>query len=213
MPSHAILIKVGILILSFIFGISYFYFISKNDKEYRKKQIEDNISLIINFILFIWLSKIIIHFDKFIQDPLSILAYPSDSHAFYLATIFIVINLLYRKYRHRQQIVSIVEAFLPIFIATSFIYEFLQIVVEKNETNVYYLVLLTFLLIVYTIIHGKISKQLLLITNIAILLVGQWILALFTNMTLFHYRMSPYYYVILFIVSLVLTIYSNKRKV
>src|SRR5690625_5226492 len=132
-----------------------FYFISNDPKEEKKKRIEDVVSLSINFVIYMWIGKIILKLNIFFKDPLAVLAYPSTSHAIYIATLFIIINLLYRKYRHKERISSIVYAFIPIFLSASFLYEFLQIVVQQQPYNKIYLFLVTVLTLGYVLLYGK----------------------------------------------------------
>lgn len=213
MPSTAILVNLGIIIISFLGGVITFYFISNDNKEQRKKQIEDIVSLIINFIIYIWIGKIIVNFSKFIKDPLSILAYPSNSYAIYMATIFIVINLLYRKYRHNESLGLIVEAFIPIFLSASFIYEFLQVVIQNQPYNKTYLIFVTLLTIVYIALYGKLTLKMQSYLFGMTLLIGQLLLTLIKGITVFGYRLLPIYYISLIVVIILLVTLSNKRKV
>lgn len=212
MPQTKIFIELSILVISFIIGISVYYLISKDPKEAKKKQLEDIISLTINFIIYIWIGKIVTNIAKFIKDPLSILAYPSNSYAVYVATILIMINLLYRKYRYKEQISIIIFAFIPVFILSSFVFEFIQLVIVEKTHNWYYLLFLAVLSLGYVIIYGKISKtKQSFILGIS-LLIGQFLLAFANKLTIFGYRLSASYFVVLMIV-VVFAIFTNMRKV
>lgn len=63
------LMSIGIIIISFVVGLIFFYMISYLSKEQRKAQIEEIVSQLINFIIFIWIGKIILNFSIFIKDP------------------------------------------------------------------------------------------------------------------------------------------------
>lgn len=212
MPSSAVLLDLAVIAISFILGIGVYYLISTDTKDAKKKQLENVISLTINFIIYIWLGKILINIGKFIKDPFSILAYPSNSYAVYVATIFLFINLLYRKYRHNEQISSIIFAFIPVFLIGSFVFEFLQFVVDGRTFNLYYLILLSILAIGYIFIYGKISLEKQSYLFGLILLVGQLLLTAIRKATIFDYRLSAVYFVCLFII-VVIVFFTNKRKV
>src|SRR5690625_2997053 len=139
-PSTTILISLGIIIIGFVIGIVFYYVIATESATKRKANIESVVSLLINFVIYIWLVKIIVNFPKFIKYPLAILAYPCNSYAFYVATIFILINLIYRKYRHQERLEPIIIAFIPIILGASFMYEFLQVDVQQYTSNKYYLI-------------------------------------------------------------------------
>lgn len=212
MPSTPVLLELAIIVFSFISGIIVYYVIATNTKATKKKLMEDVISLTINFVIYIWLGKIIINLPKFIKDPLSILAYPSNSYAVYVATLFIVINLLYRKYRHHQDVAAIIYAFIPVFLSASFMFEFLQVVVERHTYNTSYLIFMAVLSIGYMIVAGKLSlpKQS-FIFGIS-LFIGQLLLIVINKITIFGYRLSPFYFGILLIV-VIIVMFIDKRKV
>src|SRR5690625_476361 len=105
--------SIGLLILSFIIGGIFFYVMSVETKEIKKQQIELIFSLLINFIIFMWIGKIVQHVPLIFKDPLAILAYPSNSVSFYFATGLIIINLIYRVVRHQENLNLVLQAFLP----------------------------------------------------------------------------------------------------
>lgn len=213
MPSTTVILSVGILIISFVIGIIFFYMTSTETKEMKKKQLEDVISLTINFVIYIWVGKIIVNFPKFISDPLAILAFPSNSKAFYVATLFIIINLFYRKLRHKQDVGIILQVFLPVFLAASFMYEFLQIVAVGKQINGIYLGFMMTLLIAYIGLLGKISLHRLSLVLGGIWLGCQLVLSLLLYATIFGYRLTSIYFLSLIMLSLIVYVYRNKRKV
>lgn len=213
MPSTAILISLAILVISFMSGLLIYYLIEERHDENLKKAIEGVISLSINFVIYIWLGKILVNVKKFFSDPLAVLAYPSNSHAFYLATLFMLVNLLYRKYRLGEQVNLLLQAFIPIFLGTTFVYEFLQITVENSVFNKIYLYFIAVLLVIYTLIYGRLSRSLESFILSIILLLGQVCLTMFYKVTIFGYRLSPIYFLILMVIVIMTTIFAKKRKV
>ncbi|HZW68242.1 MAG TPA: hypothetical protein VFF20_06525 [Pseudogracilibacillus sp.] len=213
MPSTTIIVSLAIFIVSFLVGILTYYVLAYEKKEKRKKQIEDIISLSINFVIYIWIGKILVNLSKFLTDPLAILAYPSNSYALYIATLFICINLLYRKLRHHEEIGLIAEAFIPVFLTASFTYEFLQLVVEHHSYNLSYLVFLAISTIAYLLLYSKMSAPYQTILFALLLLIGQLILTITSNITIFAYRLLPIYFIILILLVLILSINHKKRKV
>src|SRR5690625_2609412 len=104
MASAQVLLSIAIIIISFVIGFIFFYIISPLSKEEKRKHIEELVSLLINFIIFIWVGKIIMNLAIFISDPLAVLAYPSDSSAFYIACLLIILNIIYKTKRHGFQV-------------------------------------------------------------------------------------------------------------
>lgn len=213
MISTTALWKVGILLISFIAGLTFFYVIGQQHKQTKKQLIEEIMSLTINFIIFIWLGKIVLHFPKFIKDPFAILAYPSNAQAFYVATVLMAVQILYQKWKQKKPFQEVFHAFIPIFLASSFFYEFLQVVIEKNQANVTYLVLLFILLLFYMLGYGKVKiERMTQFISIA-LLISLSVLVFINKITLFQYRLSAVYYVILLFILLLINVYDKKKKV
>src|SRR5690606_27038035 len=77
-----------ILAISFALSLLAFYVMSTLPKEQRKEQVSEITSQLINFVLFLWLAKILLKLPLFVRDPLAVLAYPGNSEAFYLASLF-----------------------------------------------------------------------------------------------------------------------------
>src|SRR5699024_10866805 len=109
----------------------------------------------INFIIFIWLGKVLLNMTAFFKNPLVILAYPSSSEAFYLAVLFSFMLLLYKTKREKMNAVLFIEAFIPVFLTASFLYEFIQLNWNDNIYSLGNLALFTILLVIYYLIRDQ----------------------------------------------------------
>jgi len=213
MPAVSVLTTIGIIIVSFVVGFIFYYIVSPLPKEKRKRQIEEMISLLINFVIFIWVGKVILNVTIFISDPLAILAYPSNSHAFYMASLFIVLNIGYKMKRHAFNAHSIFVSFVPVFLFASFIYEFIQIVWQGDTLSWGYLGLLMVLLIVFILIHDRASSEIIAYSLFIGWTVGQLIFALSTPYTaVFGYMMAPWFLIVLLMFFSSLLIYNYRKK-
>lgn len=104
-----------VLIGSFIVGFLFFWFMSPTQKWNKKKWIEEASNLLVVFVITLWIGKIFTNLHSFISDPISILAYPSDSKAFYIAVLLTVIFESYRKTKRDKQVIDLLYTFLNIF--------------------------------------------------------------------------------------------------
>lgn len=211
MASLTILKSIAIIVISIGVGFLYFYIMSPDSKQIKRKQIDEMLSILINFIIFIWIGKIIINFSIFIKDPFVVLAYPSNSSSFYIATGLVIINILYRTRRKNITVIEWFYLFVPVLITAIFIYEFMQWTINGQTYNGLLLLFITIILLILTLKKKKESRFIIVIT--AILTVGLFIIALSSSlMTLFGYILSPWYFLIisLFMIPIV---YSHKRKV
>src|SRR5690625_1979708 len=121
---------VGIIVISFIVGFAFFYITSPLQKELKKAQLEEMFSQLVNFIIFIWVGKIIWNFSIFINDPLAILAYPSNSDAFYIAILLSAILLFYKNWKKKLNVILLITYFLPVFLLVFFLFVFILFIID-----------------------------------------------------------------------------------
>lgn len=201
------------IVISFVVGALFYYVLKEDTRQNKRKQIEEVGSQIINFIIYIWIGKIILKFPTFIKDPMAVLPYPSDSKAFYFATICIFIHI-YLKFRNKQEEkFQLLQTFLPIFIVSQFTYEFMQIVFFEMKPNWLLLIFYACLIFLYMILNNKLSERKIQLTILTFLLMGNSLLAIFTRTYVFGYPLHAIYFVLMFIWMLAFIIINNKRLV
>lgn len=146
-----------ILIIAISFALAFlaFYLLSNLPKEQRKQQISEITSQLINFVLFLWLAKILLNLPLFVQDPLAVLAYPSNSEAFYLAALFTGILIYVKAKQGKLAGGRLAHTFLQIFLAASFVYEFIQLAWRENPFSLPYLVVFGLLLALFHGLQGR----------------------------------------------------------
>lgn len=208
-----VLTSIGILIVSFLAGIVFLYTVSSKPRDEKKQEVNTLISFVINFVLFIWAGKVLVNLPLLFSDPLVVLARPSDSKAFYVAVSLLVLNVIYHKVRLKLNVRALFHAFLLFFISASFMYEFIKITFSGNTSTWEYLVLLLILLVGMTMLEAKIKQTTLIYIVGGTWLLGQLILgALFSQIVIFTYLISPLFIIILGIGLLVLIGYDYSHK-
>lgn len=211
MPFTWIMKTIGVLVLSLLAGVFFYYVTSPLNHPQKKQQIEKVLSLIINFIIFIWLGKIVLNVPVFIKDPLAVLAYPSNAHAFYTAVLFLLINIGYRTWKHQFKLLDWMAAFVPMFLAASFTFEFFQYIDLGHELYLRQMIFLMCLLIVYLLMQGKISEIRSALLTITLWALGQFILSIiFPLATLFEYQMKPVFNLVLLLIFTALSFYEAR---
>lgn len=205
------LTSIGIIVSSFMIGLLFFYFLSPLNKKEKKFQLEETVSLIINFIIFLWVGKIIINFSQFIRDPLAILAYPSNSSAFYIACFLIILNVIYKVKRHKFQFRPLLTSFIPIFLVANFVYEFIQIVIYGNTWT--YMALLLVLIMLYLLLFEK-RPHILSYVLILSWSIGQLVFSfIFPYTTVLDFMLSPWFFGVVIIITLVFLNIDIRKKV
>ncbi len=213
MVSTTALISIGTIVFSFISGLLFYYLIVNETKEIRKQRIDSVLSVTINFVLFIWASKIVLHINTFMKDPVAVLAYPSDSTSVYLATILIGITIIYQVIYKKSDGVNLFNTFVPILISTLFIYEFLRWIIQGENQAMIQLTFSMILLILYFILQNKMK-----VVHVSISVFLLWTfmnigMAVYNNYSIvFEYSLSAYYFLSLLILVLFYIVYSNRRS-
>jgi len=210
--SPTIISKLAYLIISFIVGVLFYYVTSEAGKVEKKQQLDIIFSLLVNFIIYLWIGKLILNFPRLLNDPIAVLAYPMNSYSFYIATFLLIINLAYLFVIKSENLTVIFRTFLPIFLASLFLYEFIELVIENYSQQRLTFILQLILLLVYLFYHNKhiYSKEIVFSLWIA----GKIVLSFILPYTkIFNFMISPYYFIVLFIIFILVYLYNWKRKV
>ncbi|MEN2768009.1 hypothetical protein [Ornithinibacillus xuwenensis] len=207
------LTAIGIITLSFAIGFLFFYLYSDLKKEQKKKHFEELTSQLINFVIFIWLGKIVLNLTSFLSDPLSVLAYPSDSKAFYFAIVLITLLLLNKSKQKNIKILPLKESFVHVFLISSFVYEFIQLVVEDNSYAFGYVILLAILIGIFFFLRERMNILILFMILVTTWSLGMVSLALIQPfVTVFGYMMAPWFVGVVFIASIGSLTYKLKKR-
>lgn len=205
-----VLISIGTIIISFIIGCVFYFVMSPVKKNLKKEHIQKIISLLIDMVIFIWISKVIVNISQFIRDPLAVLAYPSDSSAFYIAIGIMLVYLAYKQKRSKLLIEPPIDSFVPIFIVASFVYEFIQIIWFGKSWP--YMALLMILIMLYLLIDDKLPRY--IISGFAVITwsLGQLLLTfILPYMSVFNYIIDPWFFIVIMIVTLLYVILKRKK--
>ena len=205
--------SIGVIIISLIIGLVIFFLFGASPKEERKRSIEPLISQLINFIIFIWVGKILLNLPLFIQDPLAVLAYPGDSGAFYLAVLFTALLVLYNATRKNLDLFVFAEGFTHVFLFALFFYEFFRMSMEDHTYSLGYLILLSILLIVYFLLRSRITTFILLVVLLVGWTGGLLILNLiYPFVAVFGYLIELWFIIAFFIGCLSILIFYERKK-
>lgn len=212
MQLSSIYSSIAILIFSWSMGFLAYYILSGATKEEKLTYMGEILSQLINFVIFIWIGKIILNFKVFIGDPLAILAYPGNSNTIYLATSLSLITIVIQLLRRKMDGLLFWTAFIYIFLTASFVYEFVQVVWNNNTYSIEYMGLVAALLIAFVIIRKFIGFQWL---NLFIFLgwtIGSLILAIIKPILIvFGYTIEPWFLAIVLMLCCLLMVHQKLK--
>ncbi|HSP22486.1 MAG TPA: hypothetical protein VLQ20_09155 [Planococcus sp. (in: firmicutes)] len=212
MPTIAI-IPMFLHVFSIGLGVAVFYIISDSVKEQKKKQAERAFSQIINFVLFIWLSKILLNLPLLFSDPLAVLAYPSDSRAFYLAIFFSAALLFYGMKSGRTEGWQLIQTLLYILLPAAFFYEFAQLAWFDDVYAFGNMILYAVMLALFLGLNDRVSPYAVGQVLLTVWTAGMFLIsALQSYSSAFGYKMEPWFITILFASGHFLILLNSRRR-
>lgn len=208
-----VMISVAEVVISFVAGAGGFYLFSDRSGKEKKDLLENILSSLINFVLFIWLSKVILNFPSFIREPLTILAYPGTAETFYLAFIFSAGLFLYQSWKKGVDQGEFIKAFSLVFLITSIIYELIQFTRNDNENSFGYILLLAAVLIIFLIFEQRMKTKFLIMVLIALWSAGMLLLnTIYPVVTVFGYIMRPAFIILFFAAGMLIVFFTIGKE-
>lgn len=118
--------------IAFIAGIVFYYFVSHQSSPVKKGRVSSFLSLLTSFVVVMFLMKFVTKFPMVFEYPLALLAYPSGTLEFYLASVVLV--FLYRKeYIKSNNKASFHYDLFLIGAGSTFFFYFIVLVVFNEE--------------------------------------------------------------------------------
>ncbi|MCZ0701723.1 hypothetical protein J2T56_000065 [Natronobacillus azotifigens] len=194
--------------LSFVFGIIFLIVTSPFS---RKEQTSQVIDFLIVFFLIIIGSKVLLHIRIFLTDPIAVLAFPSDSKAFYLAFVMMSVYLSMLVKRNKIDLLSFSDSFVRVLLMTMFVQFFSEIIFTNDFVPIYQL-MLSFILLLFLLLLEKRIPYLFLHANILMI----WgfcsaFLHTFSPALLFGFHVDSWYYLMIGLVGLIILLKTKKK--
>ncbi|MGD6940566.1 hypothetical protein ACQCT6_00835 [Cytobacillus gottheilii] len=200
----------GIVTFSFLAGVIAFYFLSEQSKEQKKKELDEVITALLNFVIFMIIGKVLINWRIFIDDPLAVLAYPSNSSAFYLAVLFSIVLIVYKSKYKQLPFVGFSAAFLHIFLSATFLYEFIQLVWKNNSLSLGNMIIAGLVLVLYFYLRERLKSVNLVCALLIGWSAGMLILSYFQPfITIFGFIVASWFVLVFLVLGLAVMIIRN----
>ncbi len=207
-------LSIGLVTISWIVGFLFYYLISNISQTEKKIQLQELVSQFINFILFIVIGKVVLNFSIFIKNPLVILTYPSNSSAFYFAVLLITITIAYKGKQKHIDVLRLLDAFVHVFLFSSFVYEFIQIIFNNNTYSIGYFILLAVLMMIFLFIRDRVATDKAIVITLVSWSVGLLGLACIMPLIMvFGYTIEPLFLVLFILICTALYILKQRKKV
>lgn len=199
-----------VTILGLVGGGLLFYYTSPYEQALKKLHSNKLLDIVLYTMIFTIVAKVILNVSLFFDDPVAVLAYPSDSTAFYLATLGVVVVMAWSLIKTRTELVPLIDSLFRLIVGSQFVQLFLTLVLTTYHVSMLQLGLLfiTLLLLVF------LTKQPLnLMTEIAIIgiyTIGAFGLSFIETMPFFNFYVHGSYYLFLGFILLAPLLWSDK---
>lgn len=206
------LISAVILAVSGVFGSIIYMLMNDSVKSEKKKTLEALMSQFINLIIFIYIIKIILNLHIFLDDPLAVLAYPSDSTVFYSAIVMTAVVIIYKSLKGKLDLKGFLDGMITLFLTSSMVYEFIHYMMYDDASAFVYFIVLAVIFLIFNLLYSRVETKNLLITATVLWAAAMIVLsAVYSAVTVFDYTMRPWFAVLLSagVIMLILSAYGK----
>ncbi|GGM19389.1 hypothetical protein GCM10011351_01560 [Paraliobacillus quinghaiensis] len=197
-------------VISFIIGFFVFWFNGPYTKEKTKRYLDHVSNYLIIFVVALWISKIALHFSIFLKDPIAVLAFPSNSTAFYIAIILLSGYGWYQIKKALFEVKPFLLTLIFVLIVASFSFIFSQLVFFTSPFSVLQLGLYFVLVLLMLLVQGKVNDGLLIGISLVIWGVGHGLLGLFNQQVIFQFSVDSWFFIMIGLIGVLLLVRSKK---
>lgn len=201
-----------LLLVSFIVGVVVYYIFSPLEKKERKQHLDWITTLLVVFIISLWIGKGVKQYGLLFSHPLSVVVYPADRWVFYIAIALLLGYIILMKLWKDKGNLNDLYAGLYILFTAQFVYEFIYYIAEE-QTGYIWLVFLYGLLVASLVFLNQRAEKLMIASSlIAVCSVGNIIYGLFYEATLFHFYTDIWFWAVCLVISAGLFMVARQRE-
>lgn len=200
-----------IVLISFIIGTLFFYLTSPDERKTKKQNLTTITDFLLVYMVSIIGAKIVLHFDIFLKNPIVVLAFPSNSHAYYLASIVMVGYLFWLVKRKKLDIIGFFESFIRVALAAGFLSLFAQLVLTTDVVSIYQLGLYVILLVSWLGLQDKVSSNYLVLITMSAWGLVHAVITWLDATQLFGFFLAPWFYLLIGLTSVFLLLKTDKK--
>ena len=198
--TQSVVWRLGAFILGGVISAILYYLRSEQSKTVKKQVVDDILGHIIRLVLMMWTIKIIRHFSLFLNDPLAVLAYPSDTNTFYLGLMFVIIIALVEGVWKKKDVLSLLPPFFYMLFLTLFVYESYVLFIQQSMYSFPYYLVLASTIMSYLIFSEKRTVWNKTWWAVSIWTLGSLVIFPFQSLvTIVQFRMLPLFALLLFV--------------
>ncbi len=200
-----------VTVLGLFGGGLFFYYTSPYDETLKKLHSNKLLDIVLYTMIFTIVAKVLLNVSLFFDDPIAVLAYPSDSTAFYLAAVGVIVVMAWSLKKVAVQPGPLIDSLFRLIVGGQFVQLFLTLAITTYHVSMVQLGLLfvTLLLLVF------LTKQQLSVTTqvgiISFYTAGAFGLSFIETLPFFNFYVHGSYYLFLGFCLVTTLIWSQKH--
>ena len=186
-----------VTLLGLVGGGLFFYYTSPYDNTLKKRHSNKLLDVVLYTMIFTIVAKVILNVLLFFDDPVAVLAYPSDSSAFYLATGGVIVVMTWSLRKMRANLVPLIDSLFRLIVGSQFVQLFLTLVLTTYHVSMLQIGLLFVTLLLLVFLTKLPLNVLTEIGVIGVYTIGAFGLSFIETMPFFNFYVHGNYYLFL----------------
>lgn len=199
-----------VTILGLFGGALFLYLTSPLDQEKKKLHMNKLIDSVLYLMIFTIVAKIILNMSLFFEDPVAVLAYPSNSTALYVALVMTVVVMVMSKQKDVMLSWGFIDSLFRFLVSSQFIQLFLTLSLTTYTVSIYQLGFLFIILLALLLKSAARQNQLLGLWTLYG--VGLFSLSFIDVMPFFGYYVQGLFYLIFSLLGSFLVAILRKKQ-
>lgn len=199
-----------VTILGLFGGALFLYLTSPLDQEKKKLHMNKLIDSVLYLMIFTIVAKITLNMSLFFEDPVAVLAYPSNSTALYLALVMTVVVMVMSKQKDVMLSWGFIDSLFRFLVSSQFIQLFLTLSLTAYTVSIYQLGFLFIILLALLLKSAARQNQLLGLWTLYG--VGLFSLSFIDVMPFFGYYVQGLFYLIFSLLGSFLVAILRKKQ-
>jgi len=199
-----------VTLLGLVGGGLFFYYTSPYENAIKKLHSNKLLDIVLYTMIFTIVAKVLLNVSLFFDDPVAVLAYPSDSTAFYLATLGVVVVMAWSLIKTRTELVPLIDSLFRLIVGSQFVQLFLTLTLTTYHVSMLQLGLLFITLLLLVFLTKQPLNLVMETAIIAVYTIGAFGLSFIETMPLFNFYVHGSYYLFLGFILLAPLLWSDK---
>ncbi|CQR47919.1 hypothetical protein BN1058_02253 [Paraliobacillus sp. PM-2] len=207
-------VKMSLLMLigSLVMGFLFFWITSPWKKDETRYYLDQIANALFFFVIALFIGKVFLNLSLFFEDPLAVLAFPSDSTVFYFAFVCFILFAGYYRNKIKFPITGLALSFSVVIITALFSFLFGQHIFTNVSRSMIELTLHFVLLLGWILLQAKLTSRVLLGVMVTFWGMIKFLLSMVKTTYVFTFPLASWFYLLILAIG-ILALINWKGKV